>query len=150
MSAPWRHPGRSAAEGIWRLADPKITLASVASLFLGTAAAARAGSLSWGWLALTVLGVFFIEVAKNASGEVVDFDSGTDAAVAPEDRSPFSGGKRVLVDGLLSRAQVLAVAAVAYGLAVAAGMAIVVAENRACSGSASSGWRWHSSITRLP
>jgi 1,4-dihydroxy-2-naphthoate octaprenyltransferase len=115
------------AQGVWRLVDPKITMASVASLFLGAAAAARAGALSWWWLALSVLGVFFIEVAKNASGEVVDFDSGADAAVAPEDRSPFSGGKRVLVDGLLSRGQVLAIAGVAYGLAVAAGLAIVAA-----------------------
>jgi 1,4-dihydroxy-2-naphthoate polyprenyltransferase len=117
----------SPAEGVWRLVDPKITMASVASLFLGAAAAARAGPLSWWWLALSVLGVFFIEVAKNASGEVVDFDSGADAAVAPEDRSPFSGGKRVLVDGLLTRAQVLIVAGIAYGLAAAAGLAIVAA-----------------------
>ena len=121
-----RRPG-SAAEGVWRLVDPKITMASAASLFLGAAAAGRAGPLAWRWLALSVLGVFFIEVAKNASGEVVDFDSGADAAVAPEDRSPFSGGKRVLVDGLLSRGQVLAVAGAAYGLAVAAGLAIVAA-----------------------
>jgi 1,4-dihydroxy-2-naphthoate octaprenyltransferase len=124
MDAPRRG---AAAEGVWRLVDPKITMASVASLFLGAAAAARAGPLSWWWLALSVLGVFLIEVAKNASGEVVDFDSGADAAVALEDRSPFSGGKRVLVDGLLSRRQVLVVAGVAYGLAVAAGLAIVFA-----------------------
>lgn len=113
-----------AARGVWRLADPKITLASMASLFVGTAAAARAGPLAWGWLALSVLGIVFVEIAKNASGEVVDFDSGADAAVAAADRSPFSGGKRVLVEGLLSRGQVLAVSAVAYALAVAAGVAI--------------------------
>jgi 1,4-dihydroxy-2-naphthoate octaprenyltransferase len=66
-------------------------------------------------------------VAKNASGEVIDFESGADAAVAPEDRSPFSGGKRVLVDGLLSRAQTWAVAAAGYVLAAAVGLAIVLA-----------------------
>jgi 1,4-dihydroxy-2-naphthoate octaprenyltransferase len=115
-----------AGEGVWRLADPKITLASVASLFVGLSAAAHDGPLAWGWLALTVAGIFFVEVAKNASGEVVDWDSGTDAAVAPEDRSPFSGGKRVLVDRLLTRGQVMAVAAVAYALAAAIGLAIVV------------------------
>lgn len=76
----------SAAEGVWRLVDPKITMASVASLFLGAAGAGRSDPLSWWWLALSVLGVFFIEVAKNASGEVVDFDSGADAAVAPAPR----------------------------------------------------------------
>src|SRR5688572_31737204 len=111
--------------GIWRLADPKITLASAASLFLGAAAAAAHGTVAWGWLGLTVLGIFFIEVAKNASGEVFDFDSGTDLAVADEDRSPFSGGKRVLVDGLLSRRQTWAISAAAYAAGIAAGLAIV-------------------------
>ncbi|HLN57948.1 MAG TPA: 1,4-dihydroxy-2-naphthoate octaprenyltransferase, partial [Thermoanaerobaculia bacterium] len=75
----------------------------MASMFLGACAAAREGPLAPVWLAVTVAGILAIEVAKNASGEVFDFDSGTDLAVAPEDRSPFSGGKRVLVDGLLTR-----------------------------------------------
>jgi 1,4-dihydroxy-2-naphthoate polyprenyltransferase len=113
--------------GIWRLADPKITLASAASLFLGLAAAAAHGPLAWGWLALTVLGIFCIEVAKNASGEVFDFDSGTDAAVAPGDRSPFSGGKRVLVDDLLTRRQTWWVAAAAYALGSLVGLTIALA-----------------------
>jgi 1,4-dihydroxy-2-naphthoate polyprenyltransferase len=112
--------------GLWRLADPKITLASAASLLVGTAAAARDGPLAWGWLALTVLGVFFIEVAKNASGEVFDFDSGADPAVAPEDRSPFSGGKRVLVETLLTRRQTVLVAASAYALGALIGLVIVL------------------------
>lgn len=115
--------------GIWRLADPKITLASVASLLLGAAAAWRDGPLALEWLALTVLGIFFVEVAKNASGEVVDYDTGNDQAVAPEDRSPFSGGKRVLVDGLLTRAETMAVAAACYAAAVAVGLVIVFVRN---------------------
>jgi len=113
-------------EGIWRLADPKITLASVASMVLGIGAAAHDGALAWGWLALTVAGVFGVEVGKNASGELVDFDSGTDLAVAERDRTPFSGGKRVLVDRLLTRAQTKAVAAAGYTVSVAAGLAIAV------------------------
>jgi 1,4-dihydroxy-2-naphthoate octaprenyltransferase len=116
---------RGVAAGIWRLADPKITLASVASMLLGAGAAAHDGALAWGWLALTVIGVFGVEVGKNASGEWVDFDSGTDLAVADGDRTPFSGGKRVLVDRLLTRAQTKAVAAVAYAVSVACGLAIV-------------------------
>jgi 1,4-dihydroxy-2-naphthoate octaprenyltransferase len=114
------------AEGIWRLADPKITLASVASMLLGAAAAARDGSLSLPWLGLTVLAIFFIEAAKNASGELFDFESGTDQAVAPEDRSPFSGGKRVLVDGLLTRRQTRALAGLGYALGASVGLAIVL------------------------
>lgn len=113
------------AAGVWRLADPKVSLASMASILLGACAAASVGPLRWGWLALTVAGIFAIEVAKNASGEVFDFDSGADREVAPEDRSPFSGGKRVLVDHLLSRRQTGAIAAVGYALGIGAGLAIV-------------------------
>lgn len=115
------------ATGIWRLADPKITMAGAASLLLGAAAAARDGPVAWGWLAATVAGIFFLEVAKNASGEIFDFDSGADLRVAPEDRSPFSGGKRVLVDGLLTRRETAAVAAAAYVATAVVGLWIVAA-----------------------
>jgi 1,4-dihydroxy-2-naphthoate octaprenyltransferase len=117
-------PGPDFRAGLWRLADPKITLASMASLFLGACFSLHDGPLHVGWLLLTVAGIFFIEVAKNASGEIVDFDSGTDQAVAEEDWSPFSGGKRVLVDGLLTRNQTMAIAAVAYALGILSGLAI--------------------------
>jgi 1,4-dihydroxy-2-naphthoate octaprenyltransferase len=113
--------------GLWRLADPKISLASFSGIFLGACAAAREGPLSLPWLLLTVLGIFAIEVAKNASGEIVDYDSGADFAVAPEDRSPFSGGKRVLVDGLLTRRQAAVIAATCYVSGIAAGLVIVFA-----------------------
>lgn len=111
--------------GLWRLADPKISIASMASLFLGACAAAADGPVAWGWLTLTVFGVFCIEVAKNASGEIFDFDSGADPGVAPEDLTPFSGGKRVLVDGLLSRGQTAGIAGVSYLLGIATGLIIV-------------------------
>jgi 1,4-dihydroxy-2-naphthoate octaprenyltransferase len=130
VSAPHDLPwgGRRFWQGVWRVADPKITLASVASLFLGACAAAHDGPLAPGWLALTIIGIFFLEGAKNASGELFDWDSGTDVRVAPEDRSPFSGGKRVLVDGLMTRAQTAAVAFVFYALGGAAGLLIALRE----------------------
>ena len=115
---------RSFSRGFWRLADPKISLASFAGLWLGGAAAAREGPLAWGWLGLTVLGIFALEVAKNASGEVFDLDSGTDLAILPDDRSPFSGGKRVLVEGLLSRGQTWGIAMGGYLLAAVCGLLI--------------------------
>lgn len=120
-------PGRlDLGAGFWRLADPKITLASMSSIFLGAAAAVHDGSRAWGWLALVVAGIFALEWAKNASGEVFDFGSGADQAVAPEDRSPFSGGKRVLVDGLLTIRQTWAIAIAGYALCIAVGLAIVL------------------------
>lgn len=116
-----------AAEGLRRFAAPKLTLASAASIWLGFCAAMAEGPVAWGWLLLTVLGIFLIEVAKNASGELYDFDSGADPGVAPEDRSPFSGGRRVLVEGLLSRGATRAVGWIAYLGGIAAGLTIVLA-----------------------
>jgi 1,4-dihydroxy-2-naphthoate polyprenyltransferase len=113
------------AQGFWRLADPKISLASAAAMVLGASSAAAAGPIAVGWLLVTVLGIFAVEVAKNASGEVFDWNSGTDLRIREEDRSPFSGGKRVLVDGLLTRAQTWGIAIGGYLLAAAAGLAIV-------------------------
>lgn len=111
--------------GLWKLADPKISMASMASIFLGTCLAAAIGPIHYGWLAITVFGIFAIEVAKNASGEIFDFDSGTDLAVTEKNRTPFSGGKRVLVDGLLTREQTALIALCGYILGVAAGAAII-------------------------
>jgi 1,4-dihydroxy-2-naphthoate octaprenyltransferase len=113
-------------QGFWRLADPKISLASFAGVYLAASMAAAEQSLHMGWLALTVLGVFCVEVAKNASGEVVDYDSGTDLAITAEQRSPFSGGKRVLVDGLLSRQQAWWIAGVFFSAAILIGLVMVI------------------------
>lgn len=112
-------------QGFWRLADPKISLASFASIFLGACAAAADGTIHFGWLAVTTLGIFAIEVAKNASGEIFDWNSGNDQAVQAEDRSPFSGGKRVLVDSLLTKNQTVGIALVCYALGSLAGLSIV-------------------------
>ena len=113
-------------EGFWRLADPKISLASFAGMALAAFFTAADTDLAPVWLALTVLGIFCIEVGKNASGEVVDFDSGTDQAVAAVDRSPFSGGKRVLVDSLLTRGQCRLIASIFFTLGIAIGLLIAV------------------------
>jgi 1,4-dihydroxy-2-naphthoate octaprenyltransferase len=116
----------SFAAGVWRVADPKITLASVSSMLIGATCAAWQGPVAWGWLAATVIGIFCVEAAKNASGEIFDWDSGADQGVRDDERSPFSGGKHVLLDGLLTRGETALVAAMFYAVAVAIGIAIVV------------------------
>lgn len=115
-------------QGVWRVAAPKFTLASVASLIVGLAAAAHDGPLRWDLLLETVLGIFFIEAAKNASGEIYDWDSGTDLRVEPEDRSPFSGGKRVLVEAFFTRKQTVAVSSAFYALGAVLGLLIAIRE----------------------
>lgn len=112
--------------GIYRIADPKITLPAVASMLLGACAAAAEGPLSWTWLVVTVLGVFLIEAAKNASGELFDWDSGADRELSAAERTPFSGGTHVIVDGLLTRQHVALLGAAFYGLAAIVGMIIVL------------------------
>ena len=140
-------------QGFWRLADPKISLASFAGLWLGACTAAADGDLHWGWLALTVIGVFCVEVAKNASGEIVDFDSGTDLAVSDAERTPFSGGKRVMVDGLLTRAQTGQIATVFFLAGIAIGLVLVFMVNRQILYFGMAGmalaWFYHASPLRL-
>jgi len=139
--------------GFWRLADPKISLASFSGIFLGVCMAAAEHELAWGWLALTILGVFCVEVAKNASGDVVDFDSGTDLAITDSERSPFSGGKRVLVDGLLTRGQTWAIAAVFFLAAIMIGLVIVTLRDSRVLALGALGvglaWYYHGGTIRL-
>jgi len=116
------HKNSNMLLGIWRLCDPKISLASLSSMFLGTCAAAVAGPIHWGWLALTMIGIVCLEAAKNASGEVFDLEA--DMAVDEKDISPFSGGKRVIVDGLMTKEQTSACAALFYLHGIIAGLLI--------------------------
>ena len=111
--------------GFWRLADPKISITSAASMAIGGALAARDGSFSWTWFLVMGLAMFCMEVAKNAWGDVYDFDSGTDLAVKPEDRTDFSGGKRVLVDHILTRNQTWAIALMFGGAGLILGALMV-------------------------
>lgn len=113
--------------GFWRLADPKISITSLACMVVGGSLAATDGPIHWPWLAVTGIALFCMEVAKNAWGEVFDFDSGTDLAVAPDDRTPFSGGKRVLVDQLLTRGQTWTMALAFGGVGIALGALLVFA-----------------------
>ncbi|MDH5737544.1 MAG: prenyltransferase, partial [Gammaproteobacteria bacterium] len=77
------------------------------------------------WHLVLLVAMFFAEVAKNAWGDVYDYISGNDLAVAPEDRTNFSGGKRVIVDGLLSIRQTWYVAFV-FGIAALVLGAVIV------------------------
>ncbi len=113
-------------QGVWRLADPKISITSVAAMLVGVAPAIRSDQVSPAWLVVTALSLFCMEVAKNAWGDVIDYDSGTDLAVRPENRTTFSGGKRVIVDKLLTRRQTWAVAALFGGAGLVLGAVIVV------------------------
>ena len=96
-------------------------------MMVGGSLAARDGAIDWWWLGVTGVALFCMEVAKNAWGDVYDYDSGTDLAVEPADRTPFSGGKRVLVDRLLTRGQTWTLAFGFGGIGAALGAYLVFA-----------------------
>ena len=93
-------------QGFWQVADPKIWLASIVPMAVGGALAyGLTGQFSWYWFFISMLGVFFIEIGKNAANDLVDYQSGVDLMVTPDKRTPFSGGKRAIVDGNLTLSQ---------------------------------------------
>ncbi len=94
-------------KGFWQLADPKIWTASVVPFILGTCVAAGAGfQIHWLYALLAILVIILVEIGKNGVNEYYDYKSGADLYVAPIDRTQFSGGKKVIVDGLLTLRQV--------------------------------------------
>jgi len=63
-----------------------------------------------GWLLVALIGIYMIEVSKNALNDYVDYRSGVDTAVTPECRTPYSGGKRALIDRRLTEREALGIA----------------------------------------
>ncbi|HSP16028.1 MAG TPA: prenyltransferase [Thermoanaerobaculia bacterium] len=101
--------------GVWRLVDPKIALASLVPFIVGMALVYGQGAK----IDLLIAGgafiaIFLVEVGKNALNDLIDWRSGTDASVTNDERSPFSGGKRVIVDALLNEKDLVVIAIVAF------------------------------------
>lgn len=115
----WMNKKRSLLlKGFWQVADPKIWIASTIPILIGAAIAWSFGNqtkpLSVLWFVLAVLGVFIVEIAKNALNEVVDYQSGVDPGVDEQHRTPFSGGKKSIVQGRLNITQCLYIAIICF------------------------------------
>jgi 1,4-dihydroxy-2-naphthoate polyprenyltransferase len=94
-------------KGFWQLADPKIWTASIVPFILGTSIAVSSGfQIHWEYTLLAILVIILVEIGKNGVNEYFDFKSGADLYVTAENRTQFSGGKKVIVDRLLSLQQV--------------------------------------------
>lgn len=117
-------------KGFIQVADPKIWIASVIPMLTGAAIAWCFGTntkpLSVLWFFLAVLGVFLVEIAKNALNEVVDYQSGVDPGVDKEHRTPFSGGKKSIIEGHLDLTQCLYIAIICFLLASIVGIILVI------------------------
>ncbi len=118
-------PARARWRGVLQLADPKIWVASTVPMFVAAALAyADTGAFAPGWFLATLVGIYAVETGKNAANEVVDWRSGADRFVAPEDLTPFSAGKKTITGGLLSEADAIAVAVASFAMAALIGLPI--------------------------
>ncbi|TYP57838.1 prenyltransferase [Thermosediminibacter litoriperuensis] len=114
--------------GFWQLADPKIWIASTVPMAVAAALAyGLEGKFNLYWFFWSLLGVYLIEIGKNAVNEFVDYESGVDTYVTPDKRTPFSGGKKVIVDGILSLSEVKVIATVTMIIAGLVGIYVVFA-----------------------
>jgi 1,4-dihydroxy-2-naphthoate octaprenyltransferase len=86
----------------------------------GAALAWSEGTLSGGYLALTVLGIVCVNAGLNMSNDYFDHLSGNDEQ--NQNLTPFSGGSRVIQEGILAPRAVLAGSIVFYILGVAIGL----------------------------
>ncbi|ABY91981.1 MAG: 1,4-dihydroxy-2-naphthoate octaprenyltransferase [Caldanaerobacter subterraneus] len=114
-------------KGFWQLADPKIWIASTVPMFVAAAYAyGKTGKFDFLWFFISVIGIYFIEIGKNAVNEVIDYKSGVDTFVTPDKRTPFSGGKKTIVEGKLTVKETIIIAVLTMLAACFIGLIIVV------------------------
>lgn len=112
--------------GFWQIADPKIWIASTIPMAVGGAVAyAYQASFSWGWFLLGALAIYLLETGKNAVNEYIDYLSGVDRYVTPDKRTPFSGGKKTIIDGKLTLKENLVIGVITVILGCLIGLYIV-------------------------
>ncbi|MDO6354592.1 prenyltransferase [Caloramator sp. CAR-1] len=114
-------------KGFWQLADPKIWIASTIPMLVGaTFAYVNEKSFNFLWFLLALIGVYLIEIGKNAVNEVVDYITGADRFVTQDKRTPFSGGKKTIVDGVLTLEEAKWIGIVTIFLACVIGIIIAL------------------------
>lgn len=113
--------------GFWQIADPKIWIASTIPMAVGGAVAyAHLGSFSWTWFLIGAAAIYLLEIGKNAVNEYVDYLSGVDRFVSADKRTPFSGGKKTIIDGKLSLNENLIIGIITVGFGSLLGFYVVL------------------------
>lgn len=115
-------------KGFWQIADPKIWIASTIPMLVGGSMAyTYQGYFSTTWFLLGAIAIYLLETGKNAINEYIDYLSGVDRYVTPEKRTPFSGGKKTIIDGKLTLQENLVIGIITVILGCLIGIYIVVA-----------------------
>jgi len=118
VGRPWKERAR-----LWLLETraPFFT-AVVVPVLLGTLIAwARQGTWHWGYFLLTLVGGVCLHAGTNIANDYFDHLSGDDAANVEFVR-PFTGGSRMIQEGLMSPREVLTEALVFFALAIVIGL----------------------------
>jgi 1,4-dihydroxy-2-naphthoate octaprenyltransferase len=88
------------------------------------AIAAHHAPFRWGLAILTTLAACAVHLGLNVANDVFDTLSGADAANPTP--TPFSGGSRVIVEGLLSIPQMVALGALCYAVGLGIGLYLAI------------------------
>lgn len=99
--------------------------AVIVPTLLGTSIAWREGTFHLGYFVLTLIGIVCINAGFDMSNDYFDHLSGTDES--NQELTPFSGGSRVIQEGVLSAKQVLIWSLCFYLAGIAIGMYLVFA-----------------------
>jgi len=96
--------------------------ATIVPILLGAMIAwARTGTLHFGYFLLTMLGGLLLHTGTNVANDYFDHRSGTDD-VNVEFVRPFTGGSRMIQNGLLTPREVISGALAAFALACVVGL----------------------------
>jgi 1,4-dihydroxy-2-naphthoate octaprenyltransferase len=100
-------------------------LATLALVVVGAVLAWYEGSLHWGYLLLSLVGVACINAGLNMSNDYYDHVLGSDEVNT--ELTPFSGGSRTIQNGILTAKQVLTWSLVFFAIGAAIGLYLSVA-----------------------
>ena len=125
---------KNIVEAFRRFAAPPTWGASFIPMILGFTAAFTVGAAKLipadiGWMAVAFIAIALVETGKHALNEIMDHRSGDDDFVEADHVTPFSGGKKVLPQGLITENQAWLIAGVTLAIACVAGLVIAFCLN---------------------
>jgi len=107
-----------------RVTRAPFTVAVVVPVLLGAVIAWHEGMFNGGYLLLTLIGAVSINLGLNMSNDYFDHLSGNDEI--NRELTPFSGGSRVIQEGILSAREVLMWSLFFYLIGIATGLYLAV------------------------
>ena len=118
---------RRILKGIMRIGGIRICTASLVPMIVATVLAySKYGVFSFKWWILSIVSIMLIETGKHCFNDVVDYVSGVDLSIEPDKVTPYSGGKKVLTENLLSVKEAKVIGTITIAIAAAIGIYIAV------------------------